>query len=241
MKYAGEFYSELPRSGSDIVKGARIALDHMKSIEAVLEESFRNKKNGRQGTSSDQEQDLLRAKLVMTSAGLDAVFKHLCYTAIPYLASAGNTDVQKTLEEFMKSLLLEIPNAKIGSTKLKSLTKAILSKDPMEPLVEQYVQQEFDGSLQSREALCKAARLLGIGVEHIVDSKSKAQLLDEIFKARNNIIHELDLDPSGTKRKRNQRRVIDITKYCNTLYAIAKTSVDLVESKVDKANADKLS
>jgi hypothetical protein len=223
------------KSGNDVVKDAETAYTHLVQVNSVLTWAYVQKKGGRIGTSSDEEQDLLRARLLLTSSGLDAVMKYLCYRAIPYMASQGDSKVISAMENHLVSILDGILKSPSKMDKKTAFVKIVLSDYPLEETVKDYVKLQFDGSMQSFDALTNAAKLLTIQQQFLISRKA---LLTEAFKARNNITHELDMDPFGTRRKRRQRKVKVIESYCRALKNVANEAIVHVRERVDSISRE---
>lgn len=229
LKYLGTRGGDA--TGSEVVSEAEIALKHLTQANDVLERAFNNEKKGRLGTSSDEEQDILRARLVLSSAGMDSVLKYLCYRAIPYMVNRNDEIVSKRMKEHLSDILKKaFDNPREQHENRDIITEILLSNIPMEEVIKQYINTHFNGSMQSYDALMKVMNLLNIDTNHIKEHESE---LRDIFQARNEIIHELDMDPFGSRRKRIQRRVRDIDKMCRLLKKVASTTIEKVIERID--------
>lgn len=74
--------------------------------------------------------------------------------------------------------------------------------------------------------------------------------LDKVFKARNQIIHRLDEDPTHPKRKRKQRKMDELKKFTKTTFSIVRHIMEKVdtnlsnpqiESKIESRALEKIS
>ena len=186
------------------------------------------------GNPTDEEQDLLRAALVFSAAGLDSVLKELIKGAIRALA-ATDPDVQSELETFVQRQLRgesEEPDA-IGGRKF--LARVLVSSTPQERLIDEYVVELTGSSLQSADQLIRASRALGLQPNSVgIDPKE----LRTIFDVRNKIIHELDvnLERTAARRNQNSRRRPDMESWSTQLLDIAESLVEGVDEKLRSAS-----
>jgi hypothetical protein len=166
----------------------------------------------RRGTTSDQDQDLLRAMLVFACAGLDAAMKALIRDALPALADA-HPPVQERLDDFAAKYLAEG-----GSVSSKALAKVLAhAGSPRQAIVEAFVAELTGGSLQSAQELLRVCDALGIK-----DSNLEKQILalQNAFTARNEIVHELDLGHEQGTRRRRPRTINEMVGHTDGLFAV---------------------
>lgn len=176
------------------------------------------------GTTTDQEQDLLRAMLVMACAGLDATIKRLIHDALPELAS--NYDpVRLGLEKFI-SRQLKRDDGSTGSSGADLVARALASANPQQKVIDAYIAYLTGDSLQSLDQVLMAANALGL------DQKSlaiKSEPLREAFLLRNKIIHELDIKLDSGNRARQSRKQADMTRDTDEVLRIARAFVLAVD------------
>jgi len=91
-------------------------------------------------------------------------------------------------------------------------------------LSEAYVYDLTGASLQSPDQLFAACRALGLHPER--DMKLGKKHLRRVFDARNQIVHEMDIDFEAPRRNRFQRRIEDTIGMVNDLL---KSSARIVE------------
>ncbi|MFJ9521339.1 hypothetical protein ACIRPK_24190 [Kitasatospora sp. NPDC101801] len=145
----------------------------------------RNTTKTTRGRLHSDAQDLLRAAIVFTSAGLDAAVQALIHHAVPTLITLPGTprskyetfiDEQvrapKTADEFLLALKAQDPQAELLNLYLQSKTKA-----------------SFQGSSDLRS---RAGSSLGITNQQI--PKRRFDALDVFFTARNDVAHRLDME-----------------------------------------------
>lgn len=116
-------------------------------------ELVRTGRGKKRGMTTDQEQDILRAMLVMACAGLDASLKHVIQDALPLLVPA-NSDAQSGLEKFVERQVRS-EESDLG-TNAKYLAKILASSSPYRRVVESYINALTGDSLQSADQLFKA-------------------------------------------------------------------------------------
>lgn len=221
-------------SGKDIVADAEIAYASLADSITVLERAFNCERTGKAGEPSDQEQDLLRARIALATAGLDSVAKHLCVRAIPYMAKKRHLKTIEQLEELMSQKIAKLLQDKPVKRDISDFARIILSESPFKKLVEEYAIGSVEGSFQSTDELLRSADLLDITKEFLIAQKIN---INKAFDARNQIIHELDVDPRGDPHKRIQRIESDVIAYCGLMKDVARQMIDHVSKRIDDLNA----
>ena len=199
------------------------------SANALLRafELARQERGKPRGISTDDEQDLLRAMLVMAAAGLDSMLKQLIRDAVPVLVG-GDDRVREGLEKFVaRSVRGDSEGDDLGGTMF--LAKILTSGNSQTAVIEQYIRSLTGGSLQSAEELSRTVAALGLQKVRIDHGT-----LRPIFQARNRIIHELDINLDGDRRKRNHRGLEDMRKHAKTLLDVAEQILGEVEQKVSQ-------
>lgn len=180
------------------------------SVEAVLQtlktvrELRREQTGDIRGRLTSSEEDLLRAAIVFTGAGLDATLKQLIRDTLPILLE-NNQQAHDKFEIFVAGRLgtAEIVEAKM-------IARYLASPDPRKRLIEDYVYELTGSSLQSAEEVQKTAGALGIENGAL---RKRIGGLRAMFVARNEISHELDLQRPGQPGDRTRRsRSIGATK-----------------------------
>jgi len=160
------------------------------SVEAVLEtlvtirELRRTGGGDIRGRLTSNEEDLLRAAIVFTGAGLDATLKQLIRDALPVLLETSEQAHEK-FETFATERL-----GAGESAEARVIARYLTSESPRARLIEDYVYFLTGSSLQSTEEVQKVAGALGIE-----DAPLRKRITDlrKLFVARNEISHELDL------------------------------------------------
>src|ERR1700746_2978381 len=169
------------------------------SAESLLDGFNQLTKARGPGTSTDEEQDLLRAMLLFSTAGLDACVKRLIQDVLPILASQDD-DVRKALLTFA-SRRLQRTEGEMG-TDTKFLAELLIGA-PEENLIKSFIGDLTSGSLQSTDELWRIASALGVEDDKKV--KKAIPALQSAFEARNQIAHEMDIDFETRPRNRRGR------------------------------------
>jgi hypothetical protein len=164
------------------------------SVQAVLENLSRIRQLRKDETGDDMrgrltanEEDLLRAAIVFTGAGLDAMLKQLIRDTLPTLLDYGNAQAHLTFERFAEDRL---GTGEIADT--KAIARYLTSDNPRDRLIDDYVYDLTGSSLQSADEVKRTAVALGL---NMTNGRLRARIdgLKPLFEARNQVSHELDL------------------------------------------------
>ncbi|MEC4015070.1 hypothetical protein [Streptomyces sp. H27-D2] len=191
------------RSTHDSVSGLFDTLHLVRRTRAA-----QNNKTTRGRLHSDA-QDLLRAAIVFTSAGLDATVQALIHRSVPVLiAQPGNPRLK--YETFIDQQT-NAPN--VGEEFLAALKE----QDPSAALLDLYVVSKTKASFQgSSDLRNRAGASLGITNQQI--PKARFTALDSFFTARNDVAHRLDMENvslSTTKPLTKIRAQQDVLQMCD--------------------------
>jgi hypothetical protein len=184
---------------------------------------FETSRRGRRGAPTDAEQDLLRAMLTFASSGLDSMVKQLVRDALPQVIEKDDGSMILFSERVEKSIF------KKQDTDTKLLTKAILSDSPRKTLIENFINELTENSLQSAEELLRIGAYFNIASGDITTDVDK---LKQIFRVRNQISHEMDIDFTQSNRSRRPRRRDKMISYTNDLLKIGKAFLEHVDRKL---------
>lgn len=174
-----------------------------------------------QGAPSNQEQDLLRAMLVMAGAGLDATVKQLLKASLTPMIE--NTEAARDgFTRFITRCLGEKAEA--------AMAKAIATGNVSVHFQERYIRHLTGDSVQSVEQLHIAAKALSI--DSVMKSVEPSHLR-AAFEVRNKIVHELDLNfssPGAGRRTQTLRRKNDMVNHAENLLKISKSFIEHVDN-----------
>jgi predicted GTPase len=116
-------------------------------------------------------------------------------------------------------------------TNSKLLAKVLVDHHPRKSLIQELVMDLTSSSLQSKEELLKVASYFNIPSLELTND---FDLLSTIFDARNQIVHEMDIDFSQTNWKRRSRTRADMLKYTNEILRVAKVFLQKVDTKLNR-------
>jgi hypothetical protein len=164
------------------------------------------------GAPTDLEQDLLRAMLVFACSGLDAIIKQLIKDALPIVIEK-NEGAEAQFRSFIERRIGQ--DQKLN---YELIALSLTSRTPRDQTLERFKTLLSQDSLQSKDQIFQIAAFFDIPSKDIATS---ADDLREVFRMRNKIIHELDIERGGSNRSRVSRRRADMIKAVNTVFKTA--------------------
>ena len=218
-----EFNTEnsIPNAHEHLQKAALIFEYTHTSATSLLEafDDAREKRGNPRGILTDKEQDILRAAVVMTCAGMDGALKQGIRDCLPHLLNNYDS-VRKEFENFIRKRISNEDDAFNTGGGTKFLAQ-VLADDvsPRHRLTEEYIRHLTGGSLQSSEEVFRTIAALGIDQAKI---KRHIPRLRQVFVLRNKIIHELDIDLDALKRKRKVRSKVDLLESADHVLKITR-------------------
>ncbi len=182
---------------------------------------------GGQGTTTDQQQDILRSMLVFSMAGLDACLKQLIRDALPALAltSAG---VQRQLDDFVSRKISRDGGAVDG----RFLARVLRSPDPSAVLVGELISELTGGSLQSVQQLLSVCGAFDLSNDPSLVTQLRG--LAEAFTIRNRIIHEMDMNLAARNRNRTSRTRAAMVRESNRTLRAAHRILSAVDERLQE-------
>lgn len=188
------------------------------------------------GTTSHGEQDLLRAMLVFSCSGLDAVIKQLIADALAKVVEkdrGAQHEFQKFVERRLKKSSLNDDKADLatlptGTLDASLLASVLVQENPRVLLVELLKKTLSNDSLQSKDQLLRVGAHFAITKDQILKDENTTK---EGFQIRNEIIHEMDVNLTGQK-KRRQRTHDNMVKFSKNMLSIAGRFIEEVEKKL---------
>lgn len=201
------------------------------SVASLIEETYpalRTQRTGSRGRLTHAEQDVFRAAVVFTGAGVDAVFKEAMRGCIGILVERSEGAREKYLDFVTRSLQ---DGSSVSARRIGSL---LIQSDPGVALKEAYVEHLTGSSLQSVAQLINAMSALGLQDER--DLYKDAYALRDLFHVRNQIAHELDMTPAAARgrgaRTRRERPVTTYVSMCHIGLDFAQRTLNALEPKV---------
>ena len=108
--------------------------------------------------------------------------------------------------------------ARQGTVDPGFLSTVLSSRDPRKVLVNELVTDLVSQSLQSKEQVLRAASYFDIPSNLLAPDLKQ---LGNIFRARNEIVHEMDVDFTQTNRNRRPRRKAQMVKHTTEILRLA--------------------
>lgn len=204
------------------------AYDSVESLLKVSYPALRSQRDGSRGRLTDAEHDLFRAAVVFAGAGLDAVLKEALRSAIPIVLGRSDGAKEKYVD-----FVTRFVQASDGVDP-RRLARLLVSDAPANELRESYIQSLTGSSLQSRSQVTSSLAALGLeGGSHKQLFRDAASL-DSLFKARNEIAHEMDMTFNVAhgrgRRTRRERTLSDYVKMCHTGLDYAQRALNELEA-----------
>lgn len=222
--------SELDNNNPIFGKSISIVSYAHESCEALLKalDAVREKRHASRGALTDEEQDLLRAMLVMATSGLDSFLKQLINDGLSEFFKKDDL-VKKSVRKFVeRQLKLNQTSGNNVFSNVDFLSRLLISDSIQHELINSFVYDLTGNSLQSSEEVYKVLDSLGLD-KHMIDSRRK--ILNEIFKIRNEIIHEMDIDFRALRRNRHSRSKGKMITYCNKTLLLCE---DILKAACEK-------
>ena len=158
---------------------------------------------------SDGVQDLLRAAIVFTASGIDACLESLLAHAVPLLV-AHNDNARRKFE-------LYIENQVNAPKPTSAFVDALKVPDPRSRLIELYILSLSGPSFQGSGSI-KDRALAALGVTNAQLPAARVKSLDPFFRARNDVVHKLDLlkpDRPDVRPASQPRGQDDVGRMCD--------------------------
>lgn len=190
------------------------------------------------GKYTSEAQDCLRSALLFAGAGLDTALKRLVSEALPALV-ATDSDAANRLRSHAERRLSD----RDGGVSPKELIQLLLNtgETPRDILLQSWIYELTDGSAQSADRVVELSIACGVDVKplrkRVGPTEGKVKPLEQAFKARNLIAHELDVTaPEEGSRKRLEnirayRSQEDIEKWCREILDVAQVIINDVVTR----------
>jgi hypothetical protein len=213
--------SSLAPSSTLLAKAASIFEYAHASASSLLVafDDAKKKRGNPRGVLTDQEQDILRAVLVMSCAGLDGSLKQAIRDCLEHLLEKSKV-VRDGFEKFIRKRIAGEGDVLELAGGAKFLASLLADKEPRKKLIEEYIRELTGESLQSAEEIMRTAAALGLDQKALGLDVNR---LRDIFGIRNKIIHELDIDLDVKIRKRRVRSQADLLDNSDFILKTAET------------------
>lgn len=208
------FRAPLVRPAYRLLKGSYSTVAGLLDAVPVLDAARRSGNDTTRGRMSRTEVDVLRAAIIMTSAGVDATMRRLVSDAAGAMIRVPGTAANITFSVYIKKTLSS------GSVP-ESLKDAIVSSDPTSSILAFYLAERTRSSYQgSGDLRVRVKRVLGVSDQDVADTRLSS--LDLFFQARNAIAHDLDYISTSTHSIKRAHRTVDVTAdMCSQVFEVA--------------------
>lgn len=165
----------------------------------------------------------MRAMLTFASSGLDSMIKQLVRSALPAVIDLRE-GAQDKFQEFVERRLRR------GDGPNYAFVAAVIADpNPRNHLLDGLVRELTSSSLQSVEEVLRVGSYFDIPSPNLISDPNAAK---EIFAARNEIVHEMDIDFERPNRNRRPRRLQDMKDKTRALFEIAHRFLTEVNARL---------
>jgi len=161
--------------------------------------------------------------LTFACAGLDSLVKQLIKDALP--------DVINCNEAAERTFRIDIERRIRKGEEIdhRFLADILTQKKPRKRLIEILVLDLTLQSLQSKDQLLRVGSFFDIPSNSITNNPNG---LAQIFTARNQIVHEMDIDFSPANRNRRPRAKQNMVAYTDEIFRVSKVFLEEVDHKL---------
>lgn len=221
------FGQEPPEPTAPELRNTHLVLAHTRSTATSFLEAFEDRQSQRgRGAPADHDYDLLRAMLVFACSGLDSMIKHAIRDALPAVIDR----IDRAEDNFRDFVEKQLPTDGRFTTGL--LSRILTAREPRAALVEELVRNLTGTSLQSKAQILRAGSFFDLPSHQLVDDMD---LFDAIFRARNQIAHEMDIDFEQPRRNRARRPKQEMVDFTEGALACAARFLAGVDAKLGAA------
>ena len=218
------FDPEPPEPSAPELRNTYLVLVHTRGTVTSFLDTFQDRQSRRgRGAPADRDVDLLRAMLVFACSGLDSMIKHAIRDALPAVIDR----VDRAEDNFRDFVGKQLPTDGRFATGL--LSRILTARDPRAALVEELVRDLTGRSLQSKAQILRAGSFFDLPSSELVDDMD---LFDSIFRARNQIAHEMDIDFEQPRRNRAPRPKQEMVDFTEAVLACAAKFLAGVDNKL---------
>ncbi len=167
------------------------------------------------------KQNILRAIILFSCAGIDAIVKQL---VIESLESVIERDegAQIQLREFTKRKL-----KKDSGGDYNLLAELLTARNSRKMMIDILKRDLSFDSLQSSAQLYRVASHFNIRTEKLISNDKKA-VLDKVFHTRNVIVHQMDVDLEKDEIVYFEHDIDEVTRFFETIDEVAQNYINEV-------------
>lgn len=206
-----------------IIKKTQKVVNSLFSVYESVQKSRKSNKG-----LTEKEGDILRSMLIFSASGLDSVVKQLVRDTMLDVTKK-NLEVQKQLEKYIERKLKTKNTEGVDILDMKFVSQVLATRSPYERIIEIEIDELTGGSLQSKDELLKIASTFAIEPNQITKNVER---LKEIFDARNQMIHEMDINLKSASNKRRNRNGETMCSYSNELIQVGCNFILAVNAKL---------
>ena len=179
----------------------------------------------------NQRQDLLRAIILFSCSGIDAIVKQLVNDTLE-LVIVRDEGAFTQFKNFTEKKIVTKNDAGYDS---KLLATLFTCDNPKSVLIDLLKRELTCNSLQSADELLKVGSYFNIETNSLEQNKTELDELKTIFRVRNQITHEMDVDMGAVDFQRRERTREEIKRYSDHIISLAEKFINLVGEKLNNA------
>ena len=206
-----------------ILRSAHDTASYLAGVHGWLEMRAESASTAEQAEFAARNEELLRAMLTFASSGLDAMIKQLVRDALPEVINLRD-GAQEGFRKFVERRL-----KRGGGPDYSFVAGVIADPDPRRRLVGDLVDDLTSRSLQSVDEILRVGSFFDIPSEDLIPEPTVAR---GIFYARNQIVHEMDIDFARSDRNRRVREYPDMAAHTQALFEIAHRFLTEVNARL---------
>jgi len=213
------------RPANDLCETSFVILCNTHDAATSFLETFntiRTNRNAR-GAPTDEEMDLLRAMFTFASSGLDSLVKQLIRDTLPTII-----EIDQGANEIFKNFVERRIKREDGFDS-KLIADVLCNINPRRKLIDILISELTSQSLQSTDQLLRVGAFFNIPSHQLIQNRDN---INQVFVARNQIVHEMDVDFSQPNRNRRPRARRILTNHTNVIFRLANSFLNIIDMKL---------
>lgn len=225
--YPDDAYHPRCRGAVSILRSAHDTASYLAGVHGYLEMQVESAPTGEQAEFTAQNEELLRAMLTFASSGVDAMIKQLVRDALPEVINLRD-GAEESFRQFVEKRL-----QRGGGPDYSFVAGVIADANPRGRLVGDLVDDLTSRSLQSVDEILRVGSFFDIPSKDLIPEPAVTR---GIFSARNQIVHEMDIDFARSDRHRRAREYADMEGHTQALFKVAHRFLTEVNARLVKEN-----
>ena len=202
-----------------------VLLDKSKKVFVALYESIASFKSLLLNNEDDLiKQNIKRSMILFACAGIDAIVKQLIHEALESVIER---------DEGAQDQLYQFTQRKLDKDGNKLVAKLLTSRNSRKALIDLYVEELSQGSLQNAEQLYKVAAAFNIKTDYLGD-KTTRDTLKQVFDTRNMIAHQMDINFCMSSFEQIEHSDEETNQSIDIIIKVSEKFIGLVESMLKK-------